>query len=65
LRGEAKDDLPDERRQTCVEFSADAAFRHRFLLAEEANEGVRPASTTGYFLIFSNKTGKKKLNPPL
>jgi hypothetical protein len=64
LRGEAKDDLPDEGRQTCVEFSADAAFRHRFLLAEEASEGVRP-STTGYFLIFSNKTGKKKLNPPL
>jgi hypothetical protein len=64
LRGEANDDFFYLMERN-VEFSAAAAFRHHFLLAEEASEGVRPSSTTGYFLIFSNKTGKKKLNPPL
>jgi hypothetical protein len=67
LRGEAKDDFLYLTKgvKHVVEFSAAAAFRHRFLLVEEANERVRPASITGYCLIFSNKTGKKKLNPPL
>jgi hypothetical protein len=66
LRGEAIDDFFYLTKGVKhVEISAAAAFRHRFLLAEEASEGVRPSSTTGYFLIFSNKTGKKKLNPPL
>jgi hypothetical protein len=64
LRGEANDDFFYLTKRN-VGFSAAAAFHHRFLLAEEASEGVRPSSTTGYFLIFSNKTGKKKLDPPL
>jgi hypothetical protein len=64
LRGKANDDFFYLTKRN-VEFSAAAAIRHRFLLTEEASEGVRPSSTTGYFLIFSNKTGKKKLNPPL
>jgi hypothetical protein len=51
LRGEANDDFFYLMERN-VEFSAAAAFRHHFLLAEEASEGVRPFLYNGLFSNF-------------